>query len=80
MPAQASPGFWQGAFRDPAAPEFAAARGAVEARERLVIDVLYGDHEGGQRVVTRFSMTARADDGWMVSAARRCNIDRADPR
>jgi hypothetical protein len=73
-------GFWQGAFRDPAAPDFAAARDAVEARERLIIDVLYGDHEGGQRVVTRFSMTPREDDGWMVSAVRHWNIDRADPR
>jgi hypothetical protein len=73
-------GFWQGAFRDPAAPEFAAARRAIEARERLVVDVLYGDHEGGQRVVTRFSMTPREDGNWMVSAARHWNVDRADPR
>jgi hypothetical protein len=73
-------GFWQGAMRDPAAPEFAAARAAIEARERLIVDVLYGDHEGGQRVVTRFSMTPRADDGWMVGAARHWNIDRDDPR
>ena len=73
-------GFWQGALRDPATPEFTTARRAIEARDRLVIDVLYGDHEGGQRVVTRFSMTARPDEGWMVSAARHWNIDRADPR
>jgi hypothetical protein len=73
-------GFWQGALRDRNTPEFAAARTAIEKRERLVIDVLYGDHEGGQRVITRFSMTARADEGWMVSAARHWNIDRADPR
>ena len=73
-------GFWQGALRDRNAPEFAPARAAIEKRERLVIDVLYGDHEGGQRVVTRFSMTARPDEGWMVSAARHWNIDRADPR
>jgi hypothetical protein len=73
-------GFWQGTFRDPSSPDFAAARNAITARERLVIDVLYGDHEGGQRVVTRFSMTAREDEGWMVSAARHWNVDRADPR
>lgn len=75
-------GFWQGAFRDPADPAFAAARDAIRRRERLIIDVLYGDHEGGQRVVTRFSMTPRegGDEGWLVSAARHWNIDRADPR
>lgn len=74
-------GFWQGALREPSSPDFVAARDAINARERLVIDVLYGDHEGGQRVITRFSMTPREDgDGWMVSAARHWNIDRADPR
>jgi hypothetical protein len=73
-------GFWQGALRDPAAPDFAAARNAIESRERLLIDVLYGDHEGGQRVVTRFSMTPREDDGWLLSAAFHWNIDRPNPR
>lgn len=74
-------GFWQGALRDPASPDFAAARRAIEARERLIIDVLYGDHEGGQRAITRFSMTSRGDgEGWLVSAARHWNVDRADPR
>jgi hypothetical protein len=75
-------GFWQGAFRDSDAPEFRVAARLIEERERLVIDVLYGDHEGGQRVVTRFSMTPtpRDDNGWLVSAARHWNIDRADPR
>jgi hypothetical protein len=76
-------GFWQGALREPSSPDFAAARDAIRARERLVVDVLYGDHEGGQRVVTRFSMTPREGgdgDGWLVSAARHWNIDRADPR
>jgi hypothetical protein len=45
------------------------------------IDVLYGDHEGGQRVITRFTMTPRGNDGArFVSAARHWNIDRDDPR
>ena len=73
-------GFWQGVFRDPGTPEFVAARNAVNARERLVVDVLYGDYEGGQRVVSRFSMTPGKDDGWLISAARHWNIDRPDPR
>jgi len=75
-------GFWQGALRDPSMPDFATARAAIEGRERMIIDVLYGDHEGGQRVVTRFTMTPRGDEdgGWIVGAARHWNIDRADPR
>ncbi|HEY7259669.1 MAG TPA: hypothetical protein VH459_11395 [Gaiellales bacterium] len=73
-------GFWQGVFRDPKAEEFRRAADAVAAGERLVIDILYGDHEGGQRAVSRLSMTTASDGGWMVSAARHWNIDRDDPR
>jgi hypothetical protein len=73
-------GFWQGAFRDPALPEFAAARAAIDARQEVTVDVLYGDHEGGQRVITRFALMPRDDGGWMAIASRHWNIDRADPR
>ena len=41
---------------------------------------LYGDYEGGQRVITRFGV-ARDDDGvWRHSAVRHWQIDRSDPR
>jgi hypothetical protein len=73
-------GFWQGTFRDPTTPEFAAARAALEARERVTVDVLYGDHEGGQRVVSRFGLTPREDGSWLASVGRHWNVDRADPR
>jgi len=73
-------GFWQGAFRDPAAPEFAAARTAIEAREPVTIDLLYGDHEGGQRVISRFALLPRGDDQWIAAVSRHWNLDRADPR
>jgi hypothetical protein len=73
-------GFWQGVYRDPETPEFAQVADAVTAGERLVIDVLYGDHEGGQRAISRLSMTTTGDGGWLVSAARHWNIDRDDPR
>jgi hypothetical protein len=73
-------GFWQGAFRDPGAPEFARARERIESGEPVTIDILYGDHEGGQRVVTRFLVSRREDEAWMASAGRHWNIDRDDPR
>src|SRR5262249_28956575 len=47
-------GFWQGAIRDRSDPDYAAIRGAIESGERIVIDLLYGDHEGGQRTIVRF--------------------------
>jgi hypothetical protein len=73
-------GFWQGAFRDPTAPEFAAAREAIEARVWLTVDLLYGDHEGGQRMISRYGLVPRDDGHWFASAGRHWNLDRADPR
>ena len=73
-------GFWQGVLRDSESDEFRHVAAAVEARERLVIDVLYGDHEGGQRAISRLSLTPASDGGWIASAARHWNIDRDDPR
>jgi hypothetical protein len=72
-------GFWQGVLRDPAAPEFVAARDVIEARAPFTVDILYGDHEGGQRVVSRFGMSIRGDS-WIPAAGRHWNIDRPDPR
>ena len=77
--AQGEIGFWQGAFRDPADPAFAAARGAILEPRRLVVDVLYGDHELGQRSITRFSLVPR-EDRWLATVARHWNVDRPDPR
>jgi len=73
-------GFWQGAFRDPSASEFVEAASAVTARQGMMIDLLYGDHEGGQRMISRFSMRPRDDGGWMIEAGRHWNVDREDPR
>jgi hypothetical protein len=73
-------GFWQGVFRDPAEAEFAEAREAIEERRRFAIDVLYGDHELGQRSVTRFGLTPREDGRWLALVAFHWNVDRPDPR
>jgi hypothetical protein len=74
-------GFWHGVFRDPGSDDFRAAADAIEGRRQVTVDVLYGDHEGGQRVITRFAMTPRqGGEGWMVSTGRHWNIDRDDPR
>jgi hypothetical protein len=73
-------GFWQGAFRDPEDPMFADARRAIEEPRRLAVDVVYGDHELGQRSITRFALTPRPDRGWLATVARHWNVDRPDPR
>jgi hypothetical protein len=43
-------------------------------------NVLYGDLEGGQRIVTRFALLPRQDGAWATSVGRYWNIDGADPR
>jgi len=68
-------GFWQGALRDEADPAFAAMRDAIEARRRVAIDVLYGDHEGGQRTITRFALWPAGDDSWLTTTTRHWNVD-----
>ena len=76
-------GFWQGAFRDPRSEAYRQARAAVEAPQRMSIDVLYGDFEGGQRVISRFLLSPREDDDglrWFPSVGRHWNVDRPQPR
>jgi hypothetical protein len=46
----------------------------------MTIDLLYGDHEGGQRTITRFALVPVADDSWLASASRHWNLDRPNPR
>jgi hypothetical protein len=72
-------GFWQGAFRDADDRDREAALGAIE-RGDFGIDVLYGDYEGGQRVVTRFGCLREEDGTWGLAAGRHWQIDRQDPR
>ena len=74
-------GFWQGTFRDAGSSEFAAAKTALESRKRVMVEILYGDYQGGQRVVSRFGLAPREDGVvWLAAVARHWNIDRAAPR
>jgi len=75
-------GFWQGALREVDDPDYKPIRTAIEAREPFTVDLLYGDHEGGQRMVSRFSVVPREgeDTAWLLTAGRHWNIDRPDPR
>ena len=74
-------GFWQGALRDPAEPIYGEVRAAIEAEETITIDLLYGDHEGGQRMITRISLLPHGPGGPRVCAtSRHWNLDRDDPR
>jgi hypothetical protein len=74
-------GFWQAAFRDEDDPQYADAIAAVTGNDTLIIDVLYGDQEGGQRAISRFMLRRPSETGpWLASVTRHWNVDRPDPR
>ena len=74
-------GFWQGAVRDTGDDAYDTLLRIVKNRELFGIDLLYSDHEGGQRTVSRFTLVARDDDDeWLATVGRHWNIDRDDPR
>jgi hypothetical protein len=86
--AQGDIGFWQGAFRDSSDPQYDEAVTAVKSDDDEVvlgIDLLYGDNDGGQRVISRMMLRGyrrdqEADRLWIASVVRHWNVDRPDPR
>lgn len=73
-------GYWEGAIRsddDPLRPGFLSV---ITERRAFTIDLLYGDQQGGQRTISRFTVLPASDDGWYSQAARHWNLDRPDPR
>jgi hypothetical protein len=81
-------GFWQGAFRDSGDPQYDEAVAAVKNDDDEVvlgIDLLYGDNDGGQRMISRMMLRGYKRDQepdrlWIASAVRHWNVDRPDPR
>jgi hypothetical protein len=72
-------GFWQGTFRDPSSPEYAEARELIEAKRNAGVEILYGDQEGGQRVISRFGLVSR-EDMWIAEEGRHWRLDGSAPR
>lgn len=70
-------GYWQIAWRSDE-PGRLEALAAVESGY-LTVEVLYGDAEGGQRVVTRYGVD-REERGWRVGTIRHWQLDRPDVR
>jgi hypothetical protein len=81
--------FWQGALRDES-NELQRSISVAVADGALTVDLLYSDHEGGHRTVSRFSLICREghriDEGthgeqhggrqnWWVSLSRHRNLE-----
>jgi hypothetical protein len=73
-------GFWQGAVRDPDDPFRAGLREAFAEGRTLTVDLLYGDHEGGQLTISRFVITREPDGGWRPAVVRHWLLEGGDPR
>jgi hypothetical protein len=73
-------GYWQGAIRELDDPFRAGLDEAFSAGEILTIDLLYGDHEGGQLTISRFILTREEDGHWRPGVVRHWPIEGTDPR
>jgi hypothetical protein len=63
--------FWQAAIRTPDDPDRQQVEEAIRDEGRLLIDLLYGDHEGGQTTISRFSLSRYpGKDEWFPSVVR----------
>jgi hypothetical protein len=73
-------GFWQGTLRDPSDPLFASIREAIEAPRAMTLDIMYRDHDGGQRTISRFGLMPVAEGQWLAIVSRHWNLDRPNIR
>ena len=53
---------------------------AVQTRRLFGVELLYSDHEGGQRAIGRFAIAPAGEDRWLSSVVNHWNLDRPDPR
>jgi hypothetical protein len=73
-------GYWEAAMRDSDDPLRSFVLDALSKREPIAIELLYGDQQGGQRTISRFTVMPAHDDGWFGQVGRHWNVDRPDPR
>jgi hypothetical protein len=68
-------GLWQGALRDDSEEIHGQMREITEDPRPFLIDLLYADHLGRQRAVSRFSVTPRPEGLWFCAVTRHWQID-----
>ncbi len=73
-------GFWQGAIREPDDPFREGLQDAFLAGGLLTVDLLYGDHEGGQLTISRFILTREENRQWRPGVVRHWPLEGIDPR
>jgi hypothetical protein len=75
-------GYWQAALRDADADAAlrAAMTATIEAPQPFSVDLLYGDHEGGQHAISRFNLVPEGDGDWLCTVVFHWTLESADPR
>jgi hypothetical protein len=69
-------GLWQGALRDESEELHGTLARVAAAREGFLIDLMYADHMGGQRSITRFAITPVGEEKrWLSGASRHWQLD-----
>jgi hypothetical protein len=69
-------GYWQRALREPTHAMRDGIVRAVAEGDRLTAHIMYSDHEGGQRTITRFVLTPHDGTEWVAAVTRHWNLDR----
>ena len=72
-------GYWQGAIREADDPFREGLHEEFTAGGIITVHLLYGDHEGGQRTISRFVLM-REDGEWRPSVVRHWPLEGVDPR
>jgi hypothetical protein len=69
--------FWQAAIRTPDDPDRARMELALTGIGPILIDLLYSDQEGGQRTISRFSISRlnAESEAWYPSVVRHWYLD-----
>jgi hypothetical protein len=75
-------GFWQAGIRNADDPYRAPVQAVIDGEEEgMAVFLLYGDHEGGQRTISRFGLRPHEEEGrWICSVTRHWNLEGPDPR
>ncbi|MGH2915867.1 MAG: hypothetical protein ACRDMX_12865 [Solirubrobacteraceae bacterium] len=74
-------GCWLGALRDPEEPGHRGVLDAIRREQTVQVDLIYGDHEGGQRSIARFILGPWPDgEGRRATTVSYWSLDGDDPR
>jgi hypothetical protein len=68
-------GLWQGALRDTSEELHGIVTDIAQNPRLFLIDLLYSDHVGSQRTISRFSVVPMEDGRWLCAVVRHWQLD-----